>query len=218
MNKKQLLEFLEKQDASVLIELLELSYDVMKINQRQEVFGSLEVQSLPSEINQEELLKDIQIFVEKSLARYYYASFEINSKNFMYVPQETENWFEELGDFLKDTTQISKLGNHHLAVKCFQLLYQLIEQMESGEEIVFAEEIGSWMIPGDEKEFIRAYIYSSSLILTPKQFLKIVLPLIKRDSYQSLSNRVFDSAIQFATPQQKNLLTSEIRKNKIRIE
>ena len=30
--------------------------------------------------------------------------------------------------------------------------------MERGEEIVFGDEIGSWMIPGDEKQYIAAYI------------------------------------------------------------
>lgn len=218
MKKERLFEFLEQQESSVLIDLLDLAYDVMNTNQRLEVFGSLEIETLPSQINEEDLLEDIKIFSETSLGGDYYSPFEINSKNFMNLPEETSEWFEELGNFLKDTTQVSEKGNHPLAVECFNLLYKLIERMEKGEEIVFGDEIGSWMIPGEEKIFIKAYIHSSSVISTPKEFLKIVLPLIQRDSYQSLANQVYDCAIQLANQEQKSLLSSEIQRKKIRIK
>jgi len=67
-------------------------------------------------------------------------------------------WFEQLGDFLARSTLLADQGQHHDACTCFGLLYELIEQMERGEEIVFAEEVGSWMIPGDEKVYLQAYI------------------------------------------------------------
>ena len=38
-----------------------------------------------------------------------------------------------------------------MAAECFVLLYDLIKQIEKGEEIVFADELGMWMLPGDEK-------------------------------------------------------------------
>jgi hypothetical protein len=39
--------------------------------------------------------------------------------------------------------------------------------MERGEEIVFADEYGSWMIPGDEKTFVQAYVTSLAAVETP---------------------------------------------------
>ncbi|MGK7905694.1 MAG: hypothetical protein AB4040_00490 [Synechococcus sp.] len=59
--------------------------------------------------------------------------------------------------------------------------------MEYVEEIIFADEYGSWMIPGNEQEFLDAYISSLSEIKTPDEYTKIVIPLIKRDSYSSFS-------------------------------
>ncbi len=38
-----------------------------------------------------------------------------------------------------------------MAVQCFKLLHELIDKMEDGDEIVFADEYGTWMITGDEK-------------------------------------------------------------------
>ena len=46
------------------------------------------------------------------------------------------------------------------AAACFGILYELIDAMERGDEIVFAEEVGGWMIPGDEKEYVAAYMTS----------------------------------------------------------
>jgi len=50
MNKDRLFDFLEKQDSSVLIELLENAYDKMNTNQRHEVFGGLKIETKPSDI------------------------------------------------------------------------------------------------------------------------------------------------------------------------
>lgn len=211
MNKDRLLEFLKKQDSSVLIDLLDTAFDVLTTNQKHEVFDKLKIETKPSDIEEEELRDEIKIFYKESLNGAYYAPFDINSKNFMNIPEETEEWFEKLGDLLGDATKVSEKGNHALAVECFNLLFKLIYAMEEGEEIVFADEYGSWMIPGDGKTFTKAYIHSLSVISTPEDFVKVVLPLIKRDSYQSFSDKVYDSAIQLANKEQKSLLMSEIK-------
>ena len=88
--------------------------------------------------------------------------------------------------------------------------------MENGEEIVFAEELGSWMIPGDEKKFIAAYMKSLAKVATPQAFAEIAIPLIRRDSDSAFVDQVYRSAWRVATRLQRALLQSEIKRLGIR--
>ncbi len=216
MNKDNLFEYLEKQDKHILLNLLQAAYDEMNTNQRRAVFGKIEAKKPSKKIDGNKLLKEIEEFYNDSMKRKYYAPFMINSKNFSHIPEETEEWFEFLGDFLKQSSQLSKQGEHPIAVDCFSLLYKLIDSMEKGEEIVFADELGSWMIPGDEKEFIKAYLTSLATTKTPEEFTESALPLIRRDVFDSFANKVYSSAISVANEDQKSCLKKEVERQKIR--
>jgi hypothetical protein len=45
-----------------------------------------------------------------------------------------------------------------------------------------------------------------------------VIPLLERDSYESLSNKVYKSVGQVAGKEQKKMLESAIKKKKIRVK
>ncbi len=216
MNQTRIFEFLEKQGQNVLLDLLQAAYEEMTVDQRNSVFGKIVEEAPPSAVDGEELLIDIKVFCESSLAGSYYAPFDVNSKNFMGIPEETEEWFEELGDYLKDSTQLTAQEEHALAVECFSLLYHVIDKMEDGEEIVFAEELGGWMIPGDEKEYIKAYLTSLAAVSTPEEFAQKIVPLIRRDSYESFANKVYPTALRLASEEQKALLEAEVTRQNIR--
>ena len=100
----------------------------------------------------------------------YYQSFKINSKNFNHIPAKTEEWFDRLGDLLTETSKLTRQGDHPTAVACFDRLYALIETMEEGDSIVFADEIGSWMIPVEEEEWVTDYLTSLAATPTPDVF------------------------------------------------
>ncbi len=206
MDGERLFKFLKKQKKNDLLEFLQSSFNYMDTEQRRSVFGKFYNQIEPGRINGKKLLQKIQKFEKDSFAGEYYAPFEINSKNFSEIPQETEMWFEELNELLSSSTQLSKQGDHAVAIECFSILYDLISDMDSGEEIVFADEYGSWMIPGDEKEYIRAYITSLAKIKSPEDFSDLVIPLIRRDSYESFVNKVYNFAIKVATDEQKSII------------
>lgn len=216
MDGERLFKFLKKQKKNDLLEFLQSSFNYMDTEQRRSVFGKFYNQIEPGRINGEKLLQKIQKFEQDSFAGEYYAPFEINSKNFSEIPQETEMWFEELNELLSSSTQLSKQGDHAVAIECFSILYDLIFDMDSGEEIVFADEYGSWMIPGDEKEYIRAYITSLAKIKSPEDFSDLVIPLIRRDSYESFANKVYNFAIKVATDGQKSYLNKAIKSKKIK--
>ncbi|MCP4119756.1 MAG: hypothetical protein GY737_31025 [Desulfobacteraceae bacterium] len=216
MKKDRLFDYLETQENSKLLELLSSAFDHMDTHQRNDVFGEIIQEIPPSSVDGEELLGDIEAFHLSSLAGYYYEPFHINSKNFSDIPEETEKWFDEIGDHLEDSSRLTDQGDHAIAVQCFQLLNELIDKMEDGEEIVFADEYGTWMITGDEKRFVTSYLISLSAISTPEEYAEGSIPLIKRDSYESFHNKVYSIALKRATKEQKAYLQKEVKKQKVR--
>src|SRR5580698_2972539 len=106
-------------------------------------------------VNAGKLLKEITLFHRDSKDGKYYAPFNVNSKNYMEVPEETDEWCDTFADLAKRTIAITVMGDHARAVACFALLYELLESLDHGDEIIFAEEAGSWMIPADEKGWIK---------------------------------------------------------------
>jgi hypothetical protein len=221
MDKTHLFKALADEAPSVLLDLLSRAYDAMKVEQRRDVFAQY-VKPLPPEppepVDGEMLLDEIEIFQKASLAGHYYAPFNINSKNFMHTPEETDTWFEELDTYLKASRQLTLQGDHAHAVTCFGALYDLIDAMERGEEIVFGDEIGCWMIPGSEREYIAAYMTSLAATMDPEAFTEAAIPLIWRDSLHSLYARAYESAINAADGEQRAHLDAEIQRQEIRTE
>lgn len=218
MDEEALFKILKRQTKATLLELLHSAYYKTNTQQRRYIFGELMKKSKPSKIIAKGVIKESENFYEDSLAGLYYAPFNINSKNFSHIPEETEEWFEKLGDLLKSSTQLTKQSEHSSAIKSFQILYELIDKMEDGAEIIFAEEYGSWMIPGDEKEFLDSYIASLSKVKTSQEYTQIVIPLIKRDSYSSFCNKVYSLAVKHSNKEQGKYLKDEIKKQNIKVE
>ena len=218
MNEQTVLNFLKKQTKPVLLDLLSSAFREMNSSQKRSVFGSIIKQIKPSKLDGKKVLKDVKNFYKDSLAGAYYAPFDINSKNFSHIPEETEEWFEELNDHLLSSTQLTKQKDHSCAIDCFSILYDLIEKMGDGDEIIFADEYGTWMIPGDEKVYISAYIASLAATTLPEDYAKTIIPLLRKDSYESFFNNVYSTAIKSANKDQKKRLRAEIKKQKIRIK
>lgn len=215
MDKVNLLKRLSKLPSSTRLELLSASFDAMNERQRLAVFGDHTVPEEPVPVDGKKLLRKIKQFRLDSLDGKYYAPFNVNSKNWTHVPDETETWFSELGQFLADSMALTKQGDHAGAVACFGLLYELILAMENGEEIVFADELGSWMIPVEGKKAVAAYLKSLAATTLPEQYATVAAPLIKRDSYQNFTDQVYASAIRSANKAQKAQLLAEIEHQQI---
>ena len=208
MNRDKLFSYLKKQEANVLIELLESCFDAMSVQDIRNVFYHLEVEfvsQFPTDGNT--VLTNIHLFHEKSLQGDYYAPFDINSKNCMDVPEETEMWFEKLAELLLECTQLSTQNDHAMAIECFNKLFTLIDRMESGDdEIVFADEYGMWMLPIHESPYIKAYLTSSAKILKPEEYVKAILPLVHRDSREGFYRKIYEYVVETANKRQKVLL------------
>jgi hypothetical protein len=218
MNKTKLFAYLKKRKSSELIKLLDGCYNLMKTRDIDAVFGHIE-SKLPinkSPNDGKKLFKIVDRFRDASFDGEYYAPFDINSKNYMNVPEETDMWFEKLSDLLTDSTNLSNQGYHINAVKCFEILFMLMENVDRGEEIVFADELGMWMLPINEEPCINAYFKSAAAIYEPDKYVKAVLPLIRTDGYSSFKNKAYEKAKRAASKSQKLLLDSEIIRHEIR--
>ena len=132
MDKSALFKHLASQEPATWLDLLSQAYDQMEHDQRRWVFGKWADSLPPAPVDDESLLAEIEQFQKESLAGTYYAPFNINSKNFSHIPEETEDWFEESSDFLKASTRLTRQGEHLHAVACFNILYALIDTMERG--------------------------------------------------------------------------------------
>ena len=218
MNEDALFKVLKRQTKATLLELLDSAYYEMNTQQRRHIFGVLMEESKPARVTARDIKKESEEFYQESIVGIYYAPFEINSKNFSHIPEETEEWFEKLGDSLQASTQVAKQKEHKSAVESFEILYELIEKMECGEEIIFADECGSWMIPGDEQEFLNAYISSLAEVKTPEEYAKVVIPLLRRDSYTSFCNKVYSLAVKHSNKEQENALKAAIKEQNIKIK
>jgi hypothetical protein len=216
VNEQRLFAFLRHQPPPTLLALLQQAYRQLTVAQREQVFSAL-YKSLPaSAVNGEELFQQISSFHQDSLAGTYYAPFELNSTNYTHVPEKTQEWFAVLNDFLAESATLTAQGEHALAVECFGLLYQLIEHMEDGDEIVFAHEVGSWMIPGDEKQYLAAYLSSLADVTTPDVFTATVLPLIHRDRAHSDIGQVYAVASRVANKEQRAALHATVKRQQVR--
>jgi len=108
MNKKQLFAFFRQQDARVLLQFLDAAYEEMTTDQREAVFGQTIRKAEPLHVDGASLLTQVRQFQRDSFAGKYCSPFDINSKNFMHVLEETKAWFEQLGDLLTDSARLSQ--------------------------------------------------------------------------------------------------------------
>ena len=216
MDEQEVFAYLKKQKKAVLLDYLHDAFQHMTAKQRRAVFG--EAVRLPARaaVDGDQLRQEIDQFRRDSLARKYYAPFNVNSKNFMDVPEETEEWCDRFARFVADASRLSASGEHAQAVSCFAMLYELLEALESGEEIIFAEEAGSWMIPTDYKAWLKSYLTSLAATATPEAFTAAALPMIQRDSHHSFTGRAYLSALKVANPRQKAHLKAELQRQKTR--
>jgi hypothetical protein len=218
IDKASLLKRLSKLPSSTRLELLSAAYDAMNERQRLAVFRDHTALEEPVPVDGKKLLQKIKQFRRDSLDGKYYAPFNVNSKNWTHLPNETETWFSELGQFLADSMALTKQGDHARAAACFGLLYELILAMEYGKEIVFADELGSWMIPVEGKKAVAAYLKSLAATTLPEQYATVATPLIKRDSYQNFTDQAYTSALRAADKAQKAHLLAEIERQQIKTE
>ena len=216
MDEDEVFAYLEKQKKAVLLDYLREAFQHLNPRQCRAVFADAVRKPAKATLDGEQLRQEIDEFYRDSLARKYYAPFNVNSKNYMERPEETRDWCDRFAGLVASASRLTAKGKHVQAVSCFAILYELLEAVDSGKEIIFAEEAGSWMIPADEKVWLKTYLTSLAASATPEAFTAAAIPMLQRDSGHSFSKRAYAAALAVASPQQKTHLQAEVRRRKIR--
>jgi hypothetical protein len=216
VDEEHVFAHLTKMKKAALLEYLRAAFEEMSVDQRLAVFGDLAHKPPKGRVDGGELWAEVERFRADSLAKYYYAPFEMNSKNFMYVPDETKEWCDHFADLARDACRLTAQGDHATAVKCFAALDELYQAVDAGAEIIFAEEAGSWMIPFDDKEWLKAYLTSLAATGTPEDFAAAAVPIIARDSRRDFDDETYASACAAATTEQRARLDAELKRQNVR--
>jgi hypothetical protein len=152
----------------VLLNYLESAYRGMNDRQRRTVFaGAVLKPKKEPRVDAARVLRDVRHFHSDSVAGVYYAPFMIDSKNFRDRPVETEDWCDRFTRFARKAIALTAAGRHTEAVECHRLLDDLRKRLDNGEEVIFADEVGSWMISTGEKEWRAAYRTSREAVSKP---------------------------------------------------
>jgi hypothetical protein len=158
MNQRTVFAFLKSAPRPVRLKCLESAYRSMNDRQRRTVFAGAVLQPKKGpRIDAARLLRQVRHFHSDSIAGVYYAPFMINSKNFMDHPAETRDWCDRFDRFARKAIGLTAMGQHKEAAECHRLLHDLMKRVDDGEEIIFASEVGSWMIPIAKREWLAAY-------------------------------------------------------------
>lgn len=216
INKDKLFEAIEQLDKEELIQLLDDAFINMKESIKREVFGSIYKAHTKNERTPATLLTDIKNFYRKSINGYYYAPFNINSKNFSHIPEETEDWFDEVSSYLDFTSELVMEEQYESAKSCFKILFELIEKMNDGEAIVFADEVGDWMIHAEKDHHENYIIALTHTTKTVEEYVETLIPLLKEDSYFSFSNKVYQKVKRHATAEQLAAIEKAIKEKSIK--
>ncbi len=139
------LKLLAQQEKTALLAYLEACL-IAKSQEQQAVFGQLVYAQNTAKLSPDEVIAAVKQVHTGSLAGKYYAPFSMNSKNYDWVPPETEAWFDEISIWLDRYCELAAKGHSVEAKQGLDLLMELIRKMNDGDEIVFAHEYGDWMI------------------------------------------------------------------------
>jgi len=197
---------LAKATKAELVDMVVAASEMLTARQARDVLGDYhpDAARLRAPSGVRALVERVRNFHRDSLAGHYYAPFNMNSKNFSHVPEETEDWADQAGELIKATCEVSKAGNHVEAAECFRLLYDVLEAVDRGEDVIFAEEVGTWMVHMEESHVVRAYLKSLAKVASEEEFTKEVARLAKRDRIHSSGRLgVLEVAPRVATKAQR---------------
>ena len=145
ITKQEIRTLILRTNRDGLIHFLDMCLENMNEQQIDSVFGDLYYEEVVQKLPATLVLARIKKFLEESLAGKYYAPFAIDAKNYNWIPPETEAWYSQLSIWLDRSCELVQEGHKHIAKKCFDLCFQLIEK-QSDDDTVFAHELGDWML------------------------------------------------------------------------
>jgi len=211
MEKNKVFHVLKSEEKKTLINLLYEVYDLLSATDAFRIFSQYYEKSIPKKSFITKTLSDINKFYDESYSGKYYAPFDMNSKNYSNIPEETELWFELLADYLMKSVKLNEMAEHGIAVQCFKKLYKLYDDMD--EEIVFAHELDGCMLQASHKDIMPKYIESLALMSDSTDYAKEIVFLMELDEYDYNMKKVYNKAKLMGNKKQKEDLIKLVKEN-----
>jgi hypothetical protein len=153
------------------------------------------------------LLAEVSKFSQESLAKVYYDSFDVNSRNHMDKSRGTINWIDEFLTMMERCITESTTADPTEVIQSFDLLISLLQELDDDCDsiIFFADEAGSWQVWSNWEELIPPYCQALSTIAKPKEYAQTIFDLIKRNDRREFDQHL-RQALQIANTAQKKAL------------
>jgi hypothetical protein len=160
----------------------------------------------PEKATKASLLTDVKRFEKASLARKYYESFAVNSRNCTQQSAGTSSWitgFRRLLD--RCVTNVGE--NPTEMLEAMDILFGLLDRIdECNDDIIFfADEGGSWQVGVDWARVLPAWFKVLSVTAGPEDYAKRIKDLLSRH-YSYGRDKMLALARRTATPQQRKAL------------
>lgn len=154
------------------------------------------------------LLLEVREFYAKSLKGLYYETFDVNWKNSSNASKGTDEWLATCsGLFRRCAAEVSDSRSGSETLDAFELLFDLLEKVDEGEEIVFwADEGGSYEVTPGWRDVLPRYFRCLGPELSPSEYVSRVLNALQY-GYNFERDLYLQSALDAATPAQQEALS-----------
>jgi hypothetical protein len=139
-------------------------------------------QSIAHGTPQENLLAEVLAFQKASLAGEYYEEISIAARNCVENSRGTLCWIADFRRLLGRCAAESNAASDADVSQTFEILFGLLDSLDdgTGENILFAEEGGSWMLGVDWKRTLPAWFRVLAAIAEPVEYARRVETMISR--------------------------------------
>lgn len=200
-------------DTDELLILLDRALELIKPDQLPQLLkGILPLDSLQDgELTTQAILEDVEAFRDDSLAGLYYEAFNVNSRNFMEMSQETTNWIDHFERLINRCITQCRDGEYVQTQKAFKILFNLLDEIDTGSDtiIFFADEAGSWQVGVEWEEVLPCYFTALANVAKPKHFAQDVIHLVTEHVGHDRDMHL-KTALSLAKPSQRKALEALI--------
>lgn len=133
---------------------------------------------------QENLLGDVLVFKKASLAGEYYDESKSASRSWHENSVATLSWIADFRRLLDRCAAEADSTNPADLCAAFDVLFGLLDELDAGESIVFAEESGSWMIGVDWKTVLPAWFRALVVTADPALYISRIEAIIGRHCHE----------------------------------
>ena len=155
------------------------------------------------------LLVDVKLFEKSSLAREYFQSFDVNSRNCTVQSTGTSAWIAQCLRLFDRCIVDSRKGDAAEVCKAMEILFALLSRIDNQPDdiIFFADEGGSWQIGVGWPRVLPAWFKVLSATTEPEEFATRIRSLLSRH-YRRDRDKMLTVARRTATPQQRLALAN----------